>query len=211
MLIHKGAEAYLYVEYWNNRLVLKKYRIPKRYRIPELDLKLRIERTRHEAKLMYSARKAGVPTPLIYFVDIPNTTIIMQYLAGKKVKGILDENKVIDDKIYKIFSDIGTYVAKLHKNNIIHGDLTTSNMIIYENTLFFIDFGLGFFSSNIEDKAVDLHLLKTILKSTHNDFYPQSFNIITEAYIKEYGKEQGSAIINRIASIEVRGRYITER
>ncbi|MGQ4833493.1 MAG: KEOPS complex kinase/ATPase Bud32 [Candidatus Asgardarchaeia archaeon] len=210
MLIHKGAEAHLFVEYWNSRIVLRKYRIPKKYRIPELDFRLRSDRTRHEARLISSAKQAGVFVPLIYFVDVPNTTIIMQFVPGKPFRDVLHERRVLDDYISNLFMQLGKSIALLHKSNIIHGDLTTSNMILFKDRLFLIDFGLGYFSSDIEDKAVDLHLLKTVLKSTHDYIFPESFDIILKAYVNEYGVE-AKKIVDRIEDIERRGRYISER
>lgn len=211
MLIHKGAEAHLFVEYWNSRIVLRKYRIPKKYRIPELDFKLRSERTKHEARLISSAKQAGVLVPLIYFVDIPNTTIIMQFIPGKPFRDILHERKALDEYVSNLFLQVGKNVALLHKNDIIHGDLTTSNMILYKEKIFLIDFGLGFFSSDIEDKAVDLHLLKTVIKSTHDYVFPEAFDLILDSYVKEYNSPDAKKVVNRIADIERRGRYISER
>ncbi len=211
MLIHKGAEAHLFVEYWNSRIILRKYRIPKKYRIPELDFKLRSERTKHEARLIFSAKQAGVLVPLIYFVDVPNTTIIMQFIPGKSFRDILHERKTLDKYVSNLFLQVGRNVALLHKNNIIHGDLTTSNMILYKEKIFLIDFGLGFFSSDIEDKAVDLHLLKTVIKSTHEYVFPEAFNLVLDSYVKEYNSPDAEKVVNRITDIERRGRYISER
>jgi len=209
MLIHKGAEANLYLEQWHNRIVIRKQRVVKKYRLPELDYRLRYERTRHEAKLLHLAKRAGVPTPLVYFVDIPNTSLIMQFLNGNKLRDYLMRAKN-SKEIEQIFNKVGIFTAKLHKENIIHGDLTTSNMILYSDTIFFIDFGLGFISLDIEDKAVDIRMLKTVLNSTHYEIFDITYNSFINGYRSILGSD-ADAILTRLEEVERRGRYISER
>ena len=209
MLIHKGAEANLYLEQWHNRIVIRKQRIVKKYRLPELDYRLRYERTRHEAKLLHLAKQIGVPTPLLYFVDIPNTSLVMQFLNGKKLRDYLIHTKN-HREIEEMFKKVGIFTAKLHKNNIIHGDLTTSNMIIYSNTIFFIDFGLGYISLDIEDKAVDIRMLKAVLNSTHYELFDITYNSFIEGY-ESILKSEAKDILERLEEVERRGRYISER
>jgi len=207
MLIHKGAEAFLYLEYWMYRVVIRKVRVRKEYRIREIDEKIRRERTKHEARMMNFAKRFGIPTPTVYFVDLPNTTIYMEYIPGRKLSSILDG--MSEDESSRIFDKIGFYVARLHNNDLIHSDLTTSNMILFEGKLFFIDFGLSFFSSDIEDKAVDIHLLRRVLKSTHCKIW----DLCYESFISSYEKNSKDAeeIITRVDEIEMRGRYVGER
>ena len=80
MLIAKGAEAYLFKEEWYGKTVIRKFRIPKSYRLPELDIKLRTYRTVHEARMYNEARKVGVPTPIVYSVNLEKTTLIYEYI-----------------------------------------------------------------------------------------------------------------------------------
>ncbi|HOP09596.1 MAG TPA: hypothetical protein PLC12_05220, partial [Candidatus Methanofastidiosa archaeon] len=96
--------------------------------------------------------------------------------------------------------------GRLHGNNIIHGDLTTSNMIHRGDEIVFIDFGLGEFSSETEKQAVDAHLLKQALKSTHFDHWERYWETFTASYCDTY--ERGDDVIERIADIEMRGRYV---
>jgi Kae1-associated kinase Bud32 len=98
----------------------------------------------------------------------------------------------------------------LHKNHQIHGDLTTSNIIIEKNgkNMFFIDFGLSYNSSTREDMAVDLHLFKRVMTSTHGDFFEFIFPPFIEGYVNEYGIKEGTKIVEEIEDIELRGRYI---
>ena len=115
-----------------------------------------------------------------------------------------------DTELKAIFKQVGILVAKLHKNHQIHGDLTTSNIIIEKNgqNIFFIDFGLSFNSSTVEDKAVDLHLFKRVITSTHGDFFEFIFPPFIEGYINESGTKEGKKIVGEIEDIELRGRYI---
>jgi Kae1-associated kinase Bud32 len=202
-IIGKGAEANIYRD---GELVLKE-RISKAYRVRELDIKLRKTRTKREAKLISLARRAGVPTPFIRDVDNARTTIGMSFIDGEAVKKIIDN--ISKDERAKIFREIGKSVGKLHSQNIIHGDLTTSNMILKDNKIFFIDFGLGEINGNIEAKGVDLLVFKKTLHSTHHKFEKECMEAFLEGYSSEYRDYKD--VIERLNIIEKRGRYFTER
>lgn len=206
MLYKKGAEAHLYLEEWYGRKVIIKRRIPKAYRVRELDEKLRRDRTIREARLLSDARKAGVPTPIIYSIDLIENTIIMDFIQGSPVKTIIQNMSEKEKK--NIFTHIGILIGRLHNAGIIHGDLTTSNMIL-KNKIYFIDFGLGDYSTEIEDKGVDLHLMRRALQSTHYAFAESGFEAVLEGY-KKTEKESGD-VIQRMNEIEKRGRYHKER
>ena len=152
-LIAKGAEAELFLD---GKIIVKN-RIAKSYRIKDLDIFLRKSRTKREAKIL---SKLNIAAPEL--IKVSDSSIEMSYVEGEKVRDILDKN-------LSICKEIGQKIAKLHNQGIIHGDLTTSNMI-YNNEVYIIDFGLSFFSHKIEDKAVDLHLLRQALESKHYDF-----------------------------------------
>lgn len=199
-IIKRGAEAILYLQ--NNHLV--KERIKKSYRISELDIELRKNRTKREAKLLSEARRCGVKTPKIISVDEKNYKIIMDFIDGERLKELL--NKTSDENRKKLAEDLGKSVGLLHKHGIVHGDLTTSNMILKDEKIFFIDFGLGEFSKRIEDQGIDLALFKEAVKSTHFKFLDQ----IWESFIKGY-KETNSnweQVLNTLEKIEKRGRYV---
>ena len=209
-IIHKGAEASLYYGYWFDNEVIFKARIPKKYRIEQLDKWIRKERTIKEARALIKVKEFGVNVPQVYEIDTLNSTIIMKYIPGKKLKDVLD---VLDDKKkVKIFFEIGRNIAILHKNGYIHGDITTSNIIISKNeTIFFIDFGLHEYSDTIEDKSVDLHLLKRVLLSSHGKFMKTCYDSFIKGYREEYNKKdllESKKIIKNIEAIETRGRYI---
>jgi Kae1-associated kinase Bud32 len=190
-IIQQGAEAIISL---NNNQILKN-RIKKSYRLPLLDTKLRTRRTKSEAKIIEKL-KSIINVPKI--IKIKDNQIVMQYIQGKKL------SEYLENLDYKTISrKIGEILTKLHNQNIIHGDLTTSNMIHKDNKIYLIDFGLGFHSYKIEDKAVDLHLLKQALEAKHYKIADECFKII----INNYKPDKYKLIIERIPVIESRGRY----
>ncbi len=210
MLIKKGAEAHLSLEDWYGRKVVMKRRIPKTYRIPELDKAIRTQRTLREPQLIHSAKEAGVSTPTIFMVDVADTNIIMEYVEGKQVKQILDDFPPSERQ--RLCRNIGFSIGRLHNFGVIHGDLTTSNLILTPaGKLFFVDFGLGEFSTELEIRGVDLHLMKRALQSTHYKYAKECFEAVTEGYAEAVGKEKSKEVLKKIYEIEKRGRYVTER
>lgn len=209
-LIKKGAEAWIYLAKWHGRRVVIKKRLPKKYRLPELDEQIRIHRTIREPQLMHEAKKAGVPTPTIYFIDAKEATIIMEQVEGEQVKRLLDV--IPEGERLKICYEIGGLIGKLHKNGIIHGDLTTSNMIQNSSgKIFFIDFGLGEKTHEVEAKGVDLHLMRRALNSSHFKYAKECFDAIIKGYSNVLGEAATREIMEKIREIEQRGRYIVER
>ena len=202
-IIYKGAEAEICVSKYMNYNVVEKRRVHKSYRINYIDDKLISSRTREEAKLMIEARNKGVSVPIIYDVDMFNGIITMEYLKGKRVKDIL--NNLSEKKRQTLCKKIGESIARFHNNDIIHGDITTSNMILLDDKIHFIDFGLGEKNSEIESKGVDLHVLMEALESTHSK-YSDCFKYVLEGYKKEL-KDDANQVIKKIDEIVKRGRY----
>ncbi|MHA1304207.1 MAG: KEOPS complex kinase/ATPase Bud32 [Candidatus Heimdallarchaeaceae archaeon] len=203
-----GAEAILTRNIWFDYEVIKKIRIPKKYRISQIDKKLREKRTITETKLMIAAKKIGVQTPFVFEIDLENNTIIMEYINGVKVKELLKSTELKKEQKLKVIEDIGFLVGKIHNNDIIHGDLTTSNILFSENKIIFIDFGLGKFSNTVEDKAVDLLLMKKCLRSTHTEMSDELFLWFQKGYQKSTKDSQ--SIFKRAAKVEARGRHLKE-
>ncbi len=201
-IIKRGAEAIIYLATWKGRKVAIKKRIKKGYRIKELDEKTREQRTKREALLMMAARKAGVSIPIIYDLRLNEKEIVMQYIDGYRLKDIIDEKNEEWQK--KICNQIGKNIANLHKNGIIHGDITTSNMIYKNGRIYFIDFGLGMKSEEIEDRGVDLHLLMEAFKAAHRN--KNLFSWVIETYEENF--EEAEEVIKKIDEIARRGRYM---
>ena len=201
-IIAQGAEAKLYRKKGSGRAdIIIKDRFPKSYRIKEIDERLRKSRTRREAKILEKLSLIGFPSPKLLNSD-GHSMLGMEEIRGKKIRDIL-----IGTNGHLLCKEIGEKIALLHNNSIIHGDLTTSNMMQSANDgkVYIIDFGLSFFSEKVEDKAVDLHLLKEALESRHWRIWEQCYNAALEGY-KEKAKE-GDKIIERIKIVEKRGRY----
>jgi TP53 regulating kinase-like protein len=210
MLIKKGAEASLYLENWHGQKVILKKRLSKKYRVPELDKEIQNQRTKHEPQVMHRAKEAGVPTPIVFLVDLEEATIIMEFVEGKQVKQVL--NNLPSDERRRLCQRIGELVGKLHNNGIMHGDLTTSNMILTPmDEVVFIDFGLSEQTWELEARGVDLHLMKRAIASTHFMHAEECFEAVIAGYEKILGKKATDEILGKIVEIERRGRYISER
>jgi len=189
----RGAEAVITV----NQDTAEKRRISKRYRAPLLDTKLIAERTRAEARVIAAARKAGVPTPVMS--DITSDTISMEYVAGTLLTDNLSEMTV---------REVGCIVGKLHTAGIMHGDLTTSNLILREKDVkcLLIDFGLAQVTTEIEQRGVDVHVFFQTLESTA----PDRAESLKAAFIDGYKEtfQEADEVIRREYEIRQRGRYL---
>ena len=190
-LIAKGAESNIVKSSYLGEKAVIKDRVPKGYRIAEIDDKIRKARTKEEAKLLSDAKRAGVKTPTLYDVDLDKKAIVMQEIEGSMLKDVLD-----DDLAFKI----GCEISKLHSADIIHGDITTSNIMLDGDKLVFIDFGLGRYSNLDEDKAVDLLVLKKSLQSIDYNLAIKYFDLVLKGY-------DNDKMANKISEIESRGRY----
>lgn len=196
-IIQQGAEAVIFLD--KNKIIKKRNK--KSYRILEIDDRIRRQRTRSEAKLLTKAYEL-ISIPEIIKVDQKTKKIVMEFINGKKLSDYLDKFPLKKQK--EVCKLIGESTAKLHDADIIHGDLTTSNMILKDNKIYFIDFGLGFISHKFEDKAVDLHLLKQALEAKHF----KNWEILFREVLKGYSKSKDSEIVlERLNKVEKRGRY----
>lgn len=203
ILLYQGAEAKICKSKYMDFDVVQKRRITKSYRIKEIDNRLISFRTKEEAKLMTEARDHGVSVPIIFDVDLENGIIIMEYLKGKRIKDIL--NDLSEKERSRICKMIGENIAKFHNNDIIHGDITTSNIILLDDRIHFIDFGLGEINSEIEAKGVDLHVLMEAIESTHSK-HSNCFDYVLDGYRKEL-KGDADLVVKKVEDIVKRGRY----
>ncbi|MFH1802214.1 MAG: KEOPS complex kinase/ATPase Bud32 [archaeon] len=194
-IIQQGAEAVLIRK--GNELI--KRRVAKGYRIKEMDDAIRKRRTKREGKLLEKAGKI-VSVPGVLKVNEKAKEIEMEFIDGLKLSESLDEMK----NWLEVGVAIGENIAKLHDQGIIHGDLTTSNMIWSEGKLFFIDFGLGFQNGRVEDKAVDLYLIKEALEAKHFKRFEAYFAAVLEGY---RASENYKETLARLKKVEKRGRY----
>jgi len=192
--ISSGAEATIY----SDGIIVTKERLSKKYRLPQIDDTLRKFRTRREAKVIGKLNGMGFDAPVLHSMCDKKMTIEMEHIDGDKIKDVLQLRNHL-----ALSKEIGQKIAILHGNDIVHGDLTTSNMILRGNNIHFIDFGLSAFSDKIEDKAVDLHLLRQALESKHYEIWEECFKAVLEGY-NDY--ENSELVINRLSQVEKRGR-----
>lgn len=196
-IIARGAEAI--IEKKGNTAIKK--RIVKGYRYPELDEKLRKQRTRTEARILEKVGKI-IPTATLQKMDDQRKEIVLEYIKGKKLAESLDNFKSKS----AIMKQVGSSLAKIHDSGIIHGDLTTSNMIYnpQKKKTHIIDFGLGYSSHRIEDKAVDIHVFKEALEAKH----PENHEALYKAFLTGYkSSKNASLVLKQLEKVEQRGRY----
>ena len=200
-LIKKGAEADIYQTKWQNSKAILKIRKTKNYRNSLLDSKIRKQRTIKESQMLSHVKSFGVPTSLVYFVNLKKSSIVMQEIPGKPVHD-LSESKIIE-----LSKEIGKLVGILHKNGVMHGDLTTSNFILFKNDVYIIDFGLSQITIKPEDHAVDLRLIKEILNSAHAKIMQFAWKNFLFGYKSIVGTAYYVQITKLVSDIESRGRY----
>lgn len=198
-VIQQGAEALIIRK---DDEVIKR-RVKKSYRLEEIDNKIRKLRTRSEGKLLDKASKI-ISVPKVISVDESKKEIVMDLIKGKKLSTNLDDFPIKKQK--EILKQVGESISKLHDSEIIHGDLTTSNMILSDKdkSVYLIDFGLGFHSTKIEDKAVDLHLLRQALEAKHFKHWQTLFSEMLKSYSASKNSE---AVLKQFKKVESRGRY----
>lgn len=203
-LINSGAEALIYLSDDN----IIKERISKKYRHPEIDKQIITRRTKAETKILKKASKI-IKTPCPKETKEKNK-ITMPYIKGDKLSEKLDSYD--EDLQEKIMFELGKSISKIHNEGIIHGDLTTSNIIYVPKKnkeigkVFIIDFGLGFLNGKYEDKGVDLHLIKQALNAKH---FRNAITLFKEFEIgyRSIHSQEAQKVFERLKSIEKRGRY----
>jgi len=200
-LLKKGAEGDIYLTKYDGKPAILKTRKKKSYRNPELDSKIRRQRTIREASIIAEAKSFGVLTPIVYQVNQNDCTILMQHIKGEPVWGLKGA------RLVRACREIGKITGLLHKNGIMHGDLTTSNFIMDGNRVCTIDFGLAQRTGKTEDLAVDLRLFKEILSSAHVEMMKKLWPSFLSGYKSALGSDRSRKILNYVSIIESRGRY----
>ena len=207
-MLYRGAEAVISEQTGKPSTILKE-RIKKNYRLPQIDEKLRRQRTKSEASLLREAARSGVYVPKI--IEEKIFELVLEKIDGPMVKSIINK-----ENMRQICEKIGYSIAMLHSAGIIHGDLTTSNIMMKDNNIYLIDFGLGFRSGKAEDMATDLHVLNEALTSTHVFIAEKAWKILLNAYSQNYKRyescgaasdDSSKKVIASLENLEKRGRY----
>ncbi|KAH6561165.1 hypothetical protein BASA50_005298 [Batrachochytrium salamandrivorans] len=208
-VIKQGAEARIYECDFMGRRTIAKERFRKAYRHPVLDEKLTARRVIQEARCLNRLQRERIDVPALYLLDTVNSTIYMEYVVGDTIRDVLHGSANSPSQLESIAQSIGSGLAQIHDLNLIHGDLTTSNMILRQDTrkLVWIDFGLSYTSTLTEDKGVDLYVLERAIMSTH----PNEAKDLFESIINHYKKKSKNAkqVLVKFEEVRLRGRKRT--
>ncbi|OHT15394.1 TKL family protein kinase [Tritrichomonas foetus] len=202
--IKRGAEASVWKMTFADKKCVAKVAEPKLWRAKELDIHLRGERLQNEARTNLKCMRLGIPIAPILYIDRPTTTLIMEELSGPTVKQLLfDSTDDSSDNVIRAMEEMGKIIARMHENDLVHSDLTTSNFMLHNGSVRIIDFGLSFVSTLNEDKAVDLYVLERAFASSHPG-KENLLQIVLETYQKEYIKSP--EVMKRLKKVRSRGR-----
>jgi len=208
--LHRGAEADLFLSEMPPWKAVVKRRVRKAYRHEELDAKIRKERTVKESSAIHEAKIAGAKTPSILGLDLDRSSIIMTFIGGRVARDSMDTMK--DTRRLPLLEELGRQVGLLHSAGIVHGDLTTSNIILPEDGKpFIIDFGMASRSSEPEDRGTDLHLIQRSLVATHALDPASSLRRVAKGYRESAGDKIAESSLRKAAEIARRGRYFAIR
>ncbi|MDK6028334.1 Kae1-associated kinase Bud32 [Ignisphaera sp. 4213-co] len=209
-LLSMGAESYIFKARFMGIDSVIKWRFPKPYMPKELDIQMRRYRTELETKILWKVLSIGIKAPTPLFVDLKDCFLIMTFIDGENFRDIVE--KINNEDLCRISKTIGFYAGLLHKNDIVHGDLTTSNVIISKDSaVHIIDFGLAVITKRIEDKAIDVHIFFRSIESAHKKFENIMKNCFINGYKDAVNENFANKIINTVKNIRLRGRYIAER
>ncbi|KAM4626056.1 EKC/KEOPS complex subunit TP53RK [Polymixia lowei] len=213
-LLKQGAEARVYRGVFLGKPTIVKERFPKQYRHPVLDEKLTHRRTVQEVRSILRCRKAGISAPVVYFVDYTSHCIFLEEIVGSvtirdHIASTQKSHSSPQQHLELMVQKIGQILAKMHDEDVVHGDLTTSNMLLRssvengEMNLVLIDFGLSYISALPEDKGVDLYVLEKAFLSTH-----PNTEALFEKLLKSYAasSKKSSAVIKKLDEVRLRGR-----
>jgi len=204
-LIYRGAEADVYRGRWCGLPAVFKFRKPLEYRLPKLDATIRGQRTVRESQMIHLAKEAGVRSPFLYYSSPVEALLVMEDLGGVRLKSVLDDAKT--KRLAPLSRKVGESVGRLHSAGIMHGDLTTSNIMVIGSEVGFIDFGLSVHTSRLEDHAVDLRLIKETLTGAHNSASRSFMRGVLEGYSTVLGNAKTDGAVRKLREIERRGRY----
>ncbi|XP_074460889.1 EKC/KEOPS complex subunit TP53RK [Larus michahellis] len=210
-LVRQGAEACVYRGLFLGRAAVAKLRIPKRYRHPALEERLSRRRTAQEARSLLRCRRAGISAPVVYFVDYVTNSIYLEDIVDSITVqdhiNSLQQSGNDTSSLLILAEKMGELLARMHDEDLIHGDLTTSNILLRPPTekldLVLIDFGLSFISGLPEDKGVDLYVLEKAFLSTHPDTEAM-FKTLLKTYAAT--SKKSGPVIKRLDEVRLRGR-----
>ncbi|NWJ05342.1 PRPK protein, partial [Crypturellus undulatus] len=210
-LVQQGAEACVFRGRFLGREAVAKLRVPKLYRHPALEERLSRRRTAQEARALLRCRRAGIPAPVVYFVDYVTNCIYLEDIMG--AVAVRDHIESVQQRggdtssLLLLGEKLGALLARLHDEDLIHGDLTTANILlrppVEKLDLVLIDLGLSFVSGLPEDKGVDLYVLEKVFLSVHAET-----ETVFETLLKTYAatSKKSGPVIKKLDEVRLRGR-----
>jgi len=211
----QGAEARLYRTQWFGQAIVVKERFVKTYRVATLDRSLTLQRMRAEVKALVRCRAVGIPAPLVYYVDFANRRLFLE-----EVRPAVTCRQHIDEllaakahsSVEALAQRLGAVVARLHLHQMVHGDLTTSNVLLRGDgsgaELVLIDFGLAQLEASAEEKAVDLYVMERAFLCSHPGTIAV-FELLLASYRQHTDAARGSGgaeVMRKLAEVRLRGR-----
>ncbi|XP_004469965.2 EKC/KEOPS complex subunit TP53RK [Dasypus novemcinctus] len=210
-LVKQGAEARVFRGRFQGRAAVVKHRFPKGYRHPALEARLGRRRTVQEARALLRCRRVGISAPVVFFVDYASNCLYMEEIEDSvTVRDYIDstmKTETAPQSLSRLAERVGQVLAQMHDEDLIHGDLTTSNMLLKRPleplNVVLIDFGLSFISALPEDKGVDLYVLEKAFLSTH-----PNTETVFEAFLKSYSASSKKArpVLKKLDEVRLRGR-----
>jgi TP53 regulating kinase-like protein len=209
-VIYLGAEALVAEGEFLGYEAVFKLRLRKPYRVPELDREIIRRRTLTEARLLLALRELGVRVPAVLYVDPVEGLIVMEKVRGRTI--LSAASSLSRDELCSAMSKVGVELAKMHKGGVAHGDVTTANMVLTDSSdVYLVDLGLAKHAEDLEDLAVDVHLLIRVLESSHYAVKDEMFKCFLGGYREVLGEDLTRAILEKVREIRLRGRYVEER
>lgn len=227
LVFQTGTHPYISDPYLKNPgTYIIKYRPSKSYRHPKIDASITKNRTIGEVKFMNKLTKLGINSPAIILADFANGIIWMEFMGSKLANGEVSSFKnwlwwlerersadeCVSDTVQVACRNVGEIIGKLHLNDMIHGDLTSSNILLQDQDPVLIDFGLSSYSGLPEDKAVDLYVLERAIVSTHSVHSEKYNQWLLEGYEQSH-KDSGKAAtrkyvdtLKKLGEVRLRGR-----
>ncbi|UCH04455.1 MAG: Kae1-associated serine/threonine protein kinase [Candidatus Thorarchaeota archaeon] len=200
-----GAESIIFrLDQWDREFILK-HRPPKPYLLKAIDDLLKLSRTNRECKMLTVARSLGVPTPAVLWIDRKQHTIAMDFINGTQLKQLVSEAS--ERKLRELCEEFGRLIGLLHDGGVVHGDPTTSNVIVdKQSKVWLIDFGLAEMNATVEMKGVDIHLMRRAFETTHWDLEDTMLESALVGYRRTM-REEAEEVLSRANEIRTRGRY----
>lgn len=216
--LHLGAEAEVWKGTWFGKLAVRKQRRPRSWRHPDLDHRLGVRRMTSEARLLIRLRKCGLPVPAVWDLDLDGGQLVLEWLPGRTLIEVLNDENSELQTVELALKSVGSAVRHLHREAMTHGDLSTNNVLIHEQEVFLIDFGLAAVEYEVERFGIDLHVLDEILGASHPQ-WEGAINWVLEGYagvdaelgtapVLQGGKvPTATEVLTRLDEIRQRVRY----